>query len=506
MSVRVRFAPSPTGALHIGGVRTALYNYLFARHHNGAFILRIEDTDQNRLVEGAEQYIMDSLLWVGLIPDESPAIPGEYGPYRQSERLNIYRQHVEHLISTGKAYYAFDTPDELEQARKSAEEKGGAFLYSSANRMSMRNSLTMTPEEVSEALKLKIHHVIRLKIDPDETIVFEDLIRGSVRFSSNELDDKVLMKSDGFPTYHLANVVDDRLMHISHVIRGEEWLSSTAHHILLYKAFGWEENTPAFAHLPLILKPSGNGKLSKRDGDKLGIPVFPLTWDHPELGHFDGFREAGFLPEAVINFLALLGWSPGDDVELMSPEEMISRFSIEKIGKSGSRFDIDKARWFNQQYIMASDPSYLADVVESQFIDAGNSTGREKLISIIRLFQERVNNINDFVTSSSYIFHAPSQYDADKFLKKWNEASSLLFSELIQSIQSIETFDSHHIEASVENFVTQKNISHGAIFPALRIALTGVTKGPELFPVMEILGKEETLDRLSKGLHYFNNK
>lgn len=506
MSVRVRFAPSPTGALHIGGVRTALYNLLFARKNKGTFILRIEDTDQNRLVEGAEQYIMDSLKWLNLTPDESPVSPGNHGPYRQSERLDIYREHASQLIASGKAYYAFDTPDSLDAARKAAEEAGGAFLYSAANRMSMKNSLNMSSEEVQNNLANGVHYVIRLLVNPDETIAFNDLIRGDVHFSSNELDDKILMKSDGFPTYHLANVVDDRLMEISHVIRGEEWLSSTAHHILLYRAFGWQDNMPSFAHLPLILKPSGNGKLSKRDGDKLGIPVFPITWNHDTLGHFNGFREAGYLPDAVLNFLALLGWSPGDNIELMDRNEMIQHFSIEKIGKSGSRFDIDKARWFNQHYIISSNPADLALLIDQPFRNAGYNTTKEALIEIIRLFQERVDNLNDFVPSAYFLFNEPNQWDSDKIIKKWNDNSALLFSELMNVIQNIQTFNRHTIESEVEQFILLKEINHGAIFPALRVALTGMTKGPELFPVMEILGKERSLSRMQNAFTHFNSK
>jgi len=506
MSVRVRFAPSPTGTLHIGGVRTALYNYLFARKHHGSFILRIEDTDQNRLVEGAEQYIMDSLEWVGLLPDESPGNPGDYGPYRQSERLDIYRDYARQLVDSGKAYYAFDTQEALEEARKSAEAAGGAFLYSAANRHTMRNSLSMPESEVQRAIDAGEPYVIRLKVEPDEEIVFFDLIREEVRFSSNGLDDKVLMKADGFPTYHLANVVDDYLMKITHVIRGEEWLSSTAHHILLYRAFGWEADMPAFSHLPLILKPSGNGKLSKRDGDKLGIPVFPLSWDHPGLGQFYGFREAGFLPDAVINFLALLGWSPGDDIELMDIGEMIDLFSIEKIGKSGSRFDIEKARWFNHQYIMAYLPERLAYLVGSQFIEAGYEFDERKLEKIILLLQERVTDLNDFLPSSRYFFEEIKNYESDGVIKKWNEVTASVYMDIVQALEAFGPYDALSLEEEVRSVITQRGVGLGTIFPALRVALTGMAKGPDLFMIMEILGKEAVVDRLHKGYTLFNTK
>lgn len=505
MSVRVRFAPSPTGALHIGGVRTALYNYLFAKKHHGTFVLRIEDTDQNRLVEGAEKYIMDSLRWAGLVPDESPENPGQYGPYRQSERLDIYRKYADQLIASGKAYYAFDTPEALEEARKAAESEGGAFLYSSGNRLTMRNSLSMSPEEVQKALDAGVHYVIRLKVEPDEVIEFDDLIRGHVQFSSNELDDKVLMKADGFPTYHLANIIDDYLMKITHVIRGEEWLSSTAHHILLYRAFGWEEQRPAFSHLPLILKPSGNGKLSKRDGDKLGIPVFPLSWDHPDLGKFFGFREAGFLPEAMLNFIALLGWSPGENIELMDLGEMIDHFAIEKIGKSGSRFDFDKARWFNQQYIMHSSSAKLASLVEDQFNRAGYSGGMAKLERIVDLFKERVNSLNDFVDISRFIFDEPATFDTAPVIKKWNEAAANVYLAIIEKVRTIEPFQNSVLEVEIKGLIEAKGVGMGSIFPALRVALAGTAKGPDLFTMMELMGRDLVVNRLEKGFEMFNN-
>ena len=506
MSVRVRFAPSPTGALHIGGVRTALYNYLFAKKHHGTFILRIEDTDQNRLVEGAEEYIMDALRWAGLDPDESPDNPGDYGPYRQSERLDIYRKYAGELIESGKAYYAFDTPDALENARKNAESSGGAFLYGSANRLNMHNSLSMSPEEVKQALDAGEHYVIRLKVEADEVIEFTDLIRGQVQFSSNELDDKVLMKGDGFPTYHLANIIDDFLMRITHVIRGEEWLSSTAHHILLYRAFGWEDQRPAFSHLPLILKPSGNGKLSKRDGDKLGIPVFPLSWEHPDLGKFFGFREAGFLPEAMLNFIALLGWSPGENIEMMNMGEMIDHFSIEKIGKSGSRFDFDKAQWFNQKYIMQSGADKLALLVEGRFREAGYQGQVAELERIIDLFKERVTNINDFVTISRFIFTEPESFDTAPIIKKWNDAVAEVFLAIIDKIRTIQPFQDSVLEPEIKGLIEAQGVGLGSIFPALRVALAGTAKGPDLFTMMELMGRNLVERRLENGFEMFNNK
>jgi len=505
MSVRVRFAPSPTGALHIGGVRTALYNYLFAKKHHGTFILRIEDTDQNRLVEGAEDYIMNSLKWVDLVPEEGPEAGGSYGPYRQSERLDIYKKYAEQLVTDGKAYLAFDSQEALEDARSKAEAGGGAFLYSAANRMQMQNSLSLAEYEVDQMRADGVPYTIRLKVAADEEVKFYDLIRGDVSFQTSGLDDKVLMKADGFPTYHLANIIDDHLMKITHVIRGEEWLSSTAHHILLYKAFGWEETMPGFAHLPLILKPSGNGKLSKRDGDKLGIPVFPLTWERAGADTFHGFREAGFLPEACINFLALLGWNPGTDQEIMSREELIDLFSLEKIGKSGSRFDFDKAKWFNHQYIMNSSSQDLYYLAGGAFTEAGYSFDEQTLLSVIDLIKDRVTNTNDFVSMGKYFFEKPSEFELDVISKKWNSQVGDTLRTISRNLQEIGNFDAPAIESAIKEEVTRSEMSFGQIFPPLRVALTGLSKGPDLFKTIELIGKEEALIRLNSGIDMFEN-
>ena len=495
MSVRVRFAPSPTGALHIGGVRTALYNYLFARKHGGEFVLRIEDTDQARYVPGAEAYIVEALRWLGLNPDEGPNMGGEYGPYRQSERKEIYRRHALALVERGRAYYAFDTPDELEHKRAEIPN----FMYGYASRMAMRNSLSLPQAEWQRLLDAGTPHVVRLKVEPGEEVRVSDLVRGEVCFQSSELDDKVLFKADGMPTYHLANVVDDRLMRITHVIRGEEWLSSTAHHILLYRGFGWESEMPAFAHLPLILKPEGDGKLSKRDGAKFGMPVFPIAWqaENPE-DSFPGFRETGFLPEATINFLALLGWHPSDDRELMSCDELIAAFSIEQISKGGARFDYEKAKWFNAKYIQAMPDAALAPLLAPYAFQKGYRADTAFLEKAASLMKDRATFLPDIVEQGYYLFEAPREYDQDTLQKKWNSDSALNLAKVCDFLGGCAFENGPDLEQAFKAFLQENQIKPGDVLPLLRIALAGVMKGPAVFDMAVAIGKEETLARLDK--------
>ncbi len=500
MSVRVRFAPSPTGALHIGGVRTALYNYLFARKNGGTFILRIEDTDQNRYVPGAEEYILESLKWAGIIPDEGLNFGGDHGPYRQSDRKPIYQQYAHSLVERGHAYFAFDTPEELEAQREGAEN----FTYNFRTRSGLRNSLTMDAEAVQQYLESKQPYVIRLKVEPGENIQIHDLVRGDVVFQSSELDDKVLLKADGMPTYHLANVVDDYLMGITQVIRGEEWLPSTAHHILLYRGFGWTESMPQFAHLPLILKPVGNGKLSKRDGAKFGIPVFPIAWKGETAAEsFTGFREAGFLPEAAINFLALLGWHPGGDQEIFNREELIEAFSLEHIGKSGARFDYEKAKWFNQRYIQMSDNSTLAELIRPLAEARNYRVDGNYLTQVAALMKERVTFLPDFVEQGYYLFEPVSAYDDDMIRKKWNPALAPAFEKLIGLLDQTVFQDPSTLEGQVKQFIQDNGLKPGDILSLLRLALAGTMKGPAVFDMAIVLGKTETTRRLATGLAYF---
>ena len=508
--VRVRFAPSPTGALHIGGVRTALYNYLFARKHGGVFILRIEDTDQTRYVPGAEAYIIESLRWLGLLPDEGPGFGGNYGPYRQSERKDIYRQYAQQLIEAGQAYYAFDTPEELEAAREAAKAAGNhTWKYDAAARSSMQNSLTLPPAEVESRLASGDPDVVRLLVPADETIRFQDLIRGDVSFQGTELDDKVILKSDGMPTYHLANIVDDRLMEVTHVIRGEEWLSSTAHHVLLYRFLGWEREMPAFAHLPLILKPSGKGKLSKRDGDKLGMPVFPLSWEgETESDSFTGFREFGFDPRAVLNFLAFLGWNPGTEQEIFSLEELGQAFSIEGIGKAGARFDFDKAKWFNQQYIMATPDEELAKAVRPIIEAHGHRPDDAFLTAFCGLMKERVVLYPDFWTNAYYFFEDVREFDQKTIRKKWRPESRPLFEQLRDRLRAAgpEAWaDEAGVKLTVETFMQDNELKFGDVLPILRVALSGTMQGPAIFPMMVLLGKEEVSRRLDLAYEVFDN-
>lgn len=496
MSVRVRFAPSPTGALHIGGIRTALYNYLFAKNQGGTFILRIEDTDRVRHVDGAEKYIINALNWLGLTPDEFPEGPGESGPYRQSERLVIYQRYAQELISSGKAYYAFDSTEELDRLRKEAESKGTAFLYSAANRHQLNNSLNLSTEEVLNKINSGTPYTIRLKVTPNEIIAFNDLVRDEVSFQSNELDDKVLIKTDGFPTYHLANVIDDHEMQITHVIRGEEWLSSTAHHLLLYQAFGWQDSRPQFAHLPLILKPNGNGKLSKRDGEKFGFPVFPLSWYEHGNATLLGFRETGFLPDALLNFLVLLGWHPQSDQEIFNLAEMEKEFSLDRIGKSGARFDYEKAKWFNKHYILKADPQTLEPLIEKLLIQQNILIDSAKINQIIDLMRERCALITDFYEQCKFLYHPPTQFDEVTLNKKWEANSKDHLINIKELMNSMQNFDATNIETQIKNYLDQTASSPGKIFPLLRIAISGSTQGPDLFKTLAFLGKDESIKRI----------
>ena len=501
--VRVRFAPSPTGPLHIGGVRTALYNYCFAKKHGGKFLLRIEDTDQKRYVDKAEEYILDALNWLGLTPDESVRNPGDFGPYRQSDRKKLYAEHVQKLIDSSHAYYAFDSAEDLEQMRKDFQAKGvHSPKYDSTVRHTMKNALTLSPEEVEQYLKKGKNVTVRMKVPVDETIQFHDIIRGAVQFSSNELDDKVVMKADGLPTYHLANIVDDHHMKISHVIRGEEWLSSTAHHVLLYRFFGWEDTMPQFAHLPLILKPSGKGKLSKRDGAKFGFPVFPLNWfETKEEQLYQGFKEAGFLPGSVINFLALLGWNPGNDEELFSLDQLNDIFSLDKINKAGAQFNYDKAIWFNQHYIKNASPSDILDIVDSGF---PTDVSQSKKLSAIEMLQPRVEFLSDFASQSSFFWTAPQEYDNKPLKKKYKTENKAAFDAIIGLVKSSEP-TSENLAQTVKGYITDNELKFGAILPVLRIWITGSMSGPDLFEMMSLLGIDESVARLEQGHNYCFN-
>lgn len=499
---RVRFAPSPTGPLHIGGVRTALYNYLFARKTGGVFILRIEDTDQKRYVEGAEKYILESLDWLGLTPDEGPLHGGEYGPYRQSERQQLYKQYAEELILKGKAYYAFDTPEELEKMRTEQEQQGfHSAKYDSRTRSFMRNSLTMSEDEIQRNLRNSENTVVRLKMPDDQDIAFEDLVRGRVSFNSGELDDKVILKADGMPTYHLANIVDDHLMEITHVIRGEEWLSSTAHHVFMYQSLGWEQ--PTFAHLPLILKPTGKGKLSKRDGAKFGFPVFPLDWSEGD-DFFAGFREAGYDPEALVNFLVLLGWHPGDDREILSINEMSEAFDLKSIVKSGARFDIDKAQWFNQQYIMSYPDKKILDRARS-FLPSHivEKYDDDYLLKVISMMKPRVQTYPDFYKACAYLYSAPDSYDEKQVRKKYDSSVGEHLKNLLALVNDQKSLESAFIQEIVKNYLTQNELKIGIYFALIRIMLCGSMTGPELFDIVELLGKKELNNRWVKALDEF---
>lgn len=501
--VRVRFAPSPTGALHIGGVRTALYNYLFAKKTGGKFLLRIEDTDQNRFVPGAEEYIKESLDWLGIAPDESPWNPGDCGPYRQSERKPMYMQYAMDLIQKGHAYYAFDTPDELDAMRERlTAARVVSPQYNSITRTQMKNSLTLPEDEVKERLASREPYVIRVKIPRKEEVRLNDMIRGWVLVHSNSLDDKVLMKSDGMPTYHLANIVDDHLMKITHVIRGEEWLPSAPLHVLLYKYFGWEDTMPQFAHLPLLLKPDGNGKLSKRDAEKHGFPIFPLDWSDPNTGDtISGFREAGYLPDAFLNFLSFLGWNPGDHRELFTLEELVEAFSVERIGKSGTKFDINKAKWFNEQYLRAKTDEELAAYLIADVEKEGLSVDANKAAQIAHVVKERATFPSDLWKEGRFMLIAPSEFDQDIASKKWNaDADTVLGTYREKLLQFSGEFNPETAKSILETASEENGIKPGKIMQAIRLAVTGVGAGPELMPVFNIIGKEELIKRISFAL------
>ena len=496
--VRVRFAPSPTGALHIGGVRTALYNYLFAKQHNGDMILRIEDTDSQRFVPGAEAYIIEALEWLGIKFDEGVGYGGNHAPYRQSERKDIYRKYVEQLLSDGKAYIAFDTPEELEAKRKEIPN----FQYDASTRIQMRNSLTLPKEEIDRLIAEGKQYVVRFKVEPGEDVHVNDLIRGEVIINSSILDDKVLYKSaDNLPTYHLANIVDDHLMEISHVIRGEEWLPSAPPHVLLYRAFGWKDSMPEFAHLSLLLKPDGNGKLSKRDGDRLGFPVFPLEWHDPKTGEVSsGYREAGYLPEAVINFLALLGWNPGNDQEILSMDDLIKLFSLEKCSKNGAKFDFEKGKWFNHKYIQNKSNEELTELFLPILQEKGISADPAKTAKIIGLVKDRISFVKELWAQTSYFFIAPESYEEKSVKKRWKEDTPKRMKELIEILENITDFASEDTEKIVLGWITENNYHMGNVMNAFRLAVVGECKGPHMFDITTILGKEETIKRIKKAI------
>ncbi len=497
-TVRVRFAPSPTGALHIGGVRTALYNYLFARKHQGKLIVRIEDTDQARFVAGAEAYIVNTLQWLGIEADEGPTQGGTYGPYRQSERKAIYQRYAAQLVAAGKAYYAFDTPEELDAMRARLKAaRVAAPQYNAISRGWMRNSLTLPQEEVADMLRAGVPHVIRIKVPHQEDIRFHDLIRGWIKVSTAVLDDKILIKSDGIPTYHFANVIDDYLMEITHVIRGEEWIPSTPIHVLLYQCLGWEGSMPQFAHLPLLLKPEGTGKLSKRDADKYGFPIFPLAWQDPDTGEYTpGFREKGYLPEAMLNFMALLGWNPGSQQEIFSKEDLIRSFAIERVGKSGIRFAIQKAEWFNQQYLkVKSDKTlfaYLTQALEENKI----AYTHEKAIQVCQLIKERAVFPQDFWQQGRHFFVQPDAYDDKALETKWNAQVRLVLQDFIAPLEALQSFQGDVIKGILTSLAVARSVKMGFIMPVLRVALTGSGTGPDLMQSMELLGREECVARI----------
>lgn len=496
--VRVRFAPSPTGALHIGGVRTALYNYLFARQHGGDFVFRIEDTDSNRFVPGAEEYIIESFRWLGIKFDEGVSFGGEHGPYRQSERRAIYRKYVDQLLDAGKAYIAFDTPEELEAKRQEIKN----FQYDAHTRMMMRNSLTLPAEEVERLIADGNQYVVRFKIEPGEDVHVNDMIRGDVVIKSDILDDKVLYKSaDELPTYHLANIVDDHLMEISHVIRGEEWLPSAPLHVLLYRAFGWEDTMPRFAHLPLLLKPDGKGKLSKRDGDRLGFPVFPLEWHDPKTGEVsNGFREQGYFPEAVINFLALLGWNPGTEQEMFTLDELVEQFDITKCSKAGARFDYQKGIWFNHEYILRKSNEEISKLFAPIVAGNGIDESMERITKVVSMMKDRVSFVKELWPLCSFFFIPPTEYDEKTVRKRWKENSAQVMGELAEVLEAIDDFSLENQEHIVMAWVESKGYKLGDVMNAFRLTLVGEGKGPGMFDISAFLGKEETLRRLRRAI------
>lgn len=506
--VRVRFAPSPTGALHIGGVRTALYNYLLARKTGGTMILRIEDTDQTRFVPGAEDFIVKSLEWVGIKIDEGVGVGGPYAPYRQSERKDVYKIYAQQLIDSGHAYYAFDTEEELNAMRDRLKAAGGSSQqYDSASRMTMRNSLTLSGEEVSKKIQAGDPYVIRIKIPANEEVVLEDLIRDTVPIQTSQLDDKVLLKSDGMPTYHLANVVDDYLMKITHVIRGEEWLPSAPLHFLLYKFLGWGSARPRFAHLPLLLKPDGNGKLSKRDADKMGFPIFPLNWNDPQTKELSiGYREAGYLPDALINFLAFLGWNPGTEQEIFSMEELIEAFTIERIGKAGAKFDIHKAQWYNQQYLRLKSNEELAEFLSVDLKKQNIECDRAKALKVCQAMRERITFPRDIWSHGQFFFRRPNQYDEQVITKKWNLDAVSVLGAFAGELKNLTTITAEQSKALLDDVCERLSIGAGKILQALRVVITGGGSGPDLMLTIEIIGPQETSERIGQALSKFQLK
>ncbi len=497
--VRVRFAPSPTGPLHIGGVRTCLYNYLFAKKHGGDLLLRIEDTDSQRFVPGAEEYIIEAFKWLGIKFDEGVGVGGDCGPYRQSERRDIYKKYVQQLLDADCAYYAFDTPEELEAKRQQIPN----FQYDSHTRMSGVNSLTLSADEVKKRIESGEKYVVRVKIQPNEDVVVNDMVRGKVVINSNVLDDKVLYKSaDELPTYHLANIVDDHLMGITHVIRGEEWLPSAPLHLLLYRYFGWEDTMPQFAHLPLLLKPEGNGKLSKRDGDRLGFPVFPLQWNDPVTGAISsGYRESGYQPEAVVNFLALLGWNPGTDQEMFSMQELIELFSIDRVSKSGARFNYEKGIWFNHEYLIKKSDEEVAQLFLPILKEKGYDCEMKRLTYIVSLIKERINFPADLWEQANFFFEAPTEYDEKSLKKRWKPESPQYLTELCDVLNGLDDFSKvEENEKLVLDWVASKEYHLGTMMNSFRITLVGAAKGPHIFNIIDILGKEETLSRVRRAL------
>ena len=500
-NIRVRFAPSPTGPLHIGGLRTALFNYLFAKKHGGTFVLRIEDTDQTRYVPGAEEYIQDSLEWCGLVPDEGPRQGGGFGPYRQSERKSRYRLYAMQLVEAGHAYYAFDTPAELDKLRNEYESRGESFVYDAGVRGSLNNSLALTPSQLEQRIETGTPYVIRFKFVPGKEIVMEDMVRGEVLVNSSALDDKILFKSDGMPTYHLANVVDDNLMAITHVIRGEEWLPSLPLHVSLYQAFGWEHLMPSFAHLPLILKPTGKGKLSKRDGEKGGFPVFPLEWKDPLTKQVSpGYKEEGYLPEACINMLALLGWNPGTEQELFTLDELIEEFQLGKVGRSGSRFDPEKSKWFNHQHIQMINDSDLSKAISLELEANGITIDDSKIRVLIPIIKPKINFLYEVWDQAWSFFVAPDSYDEGMVKKRWKEDTPEKMKNLAEALKFCEPFTVESVETVVKGTIEENQWGMGAIMNAWRLLLVGAAKGPGLFDLASFLGKEEVIGRMSRGI------
>lgn len=494
--VRVRFAPSPTGPLHIGGVRTALYNYLFAKKHGGKFLLRIEDTDQKRLVVGAEEYINQSLAWLGMPVDEGVKEGGVYGPYKQSERMDKYAAYAEQLVKDDKAYYAFDTPEEITDMRAKLEANNMSAKYDATSRMSMKNSLTLSEDEVKERLDNGDKYIVRIKLPRNEEIRFYDEIRGWIVFNSSQLDDKVLLKEDGLPTYHLANIVDDHLMEITHVIRGEEWLPSAPLHVMLYRYLGWEDTMPKFAHLPLILKPDGKGKLSKRDGDRLGFPVFPLEWKSPEGEISSGYREAGYMPEAVVNMLAMLGWHPSDNQEIFSMEELIQAFTLEKVSKSGAKFDMDKAKWYNHHYLMNASADKLREMVNGQVTDMHLARGEDYLLQVLEMLKEKVSFAGDILPLGQYFFELPSSYDEKVQKKKWKDEIPTHINNYINGLVEGSKSKAADMEEYLQTYADEKEIGKGMLMQPLRWVISGQAGGPPIFEMLELIGLEEIAKRL----------